>query len=90
MFLAAFVALGLAFNKLVMCRQPVDDWVNGFLVNQRDRHRRYRLLDALMWPKEEVSYLRWNRAVWSVGLGVLAAVAVGTLIAVARRALGLE
>jgi len=52
--MAALVAVGVLFNKLVMCRQPVDAWVNGILVKQQERQARSPLLSALLRRRVEV------------------------------------
>jgi hypothetical protein len=88
--LVAFVALGVAFNKLVLNRPYFDSLMNGWLLDQRERWLHVPVVSAAVWPRSEAAYLRFNRAVASVVLGVFAAAGFGTVVAVAWRALGLN
>jgi len=90
LLLAALAVIGFAFNKLVMARPRIDRWTNERLIAQRERMIGTTALHRIVWPRSEVLYVRWNRAILSVVLGAFTAAALGTVIALVWRALGME
>lgn len=88
--LAGVVLLGAAFHWLVMLRWSwLDRTVTRAFGDQWERWHSVPYVGKTIRPTKKDDFVRWNRAFTSLTLGLLVFLAIGSVVALVWRALGL-